>query len=182
MLQLLQTTIRNGPFHLHRGSIILRVQICMKLCVFNISPSNETMLHTLTMFLHIFPFSVSCRTSGRHASGTSGRVRQMGTQRNIFGNYKGSLYSVRCLYEGVHTKNGPRHLSSFVGRVSGRRVKSVQGCRLFMISLLRVSHPLSVFFALSQTTLDYFTLSFTTTETLQVRNFFSQFDFFTRGS
>ena len=63
-----------------------------------------------------------------------------------------------------------------------KEIGDIRKYQLFVVDLLHISRPLSIFFTLSRAALSCFALSFAAARALRIEGFFSRFSFFAENS
>ena len=73
-------------------------------------------------------------------------------------------------------------LSDFIKEIDKEHIGDIRKYQLFVVDLLHISRPLSIFFTLSRAALSCFALSFAAARALRIEGFFSRFSFFAENS
>lgn len=77
---------------------------------------------------------------------------------------------------------GRRQLDALLDGMSDKGIGDIRKYQLFVVDLLHISRPLSIFFTLSRAALSCFALSFAAARALRIEGFFSRFSFFAENS
>jgi len=84
-----------------------------------------------------------------------------------------SITNQKKYLEDYAQKNGFKNIRHFT---------DIRKYQLFVVDLLHISRPLSIFFTLSRAALSCFALSFAAARALRIEGFFSRFSFFAENS
>lgn len=86
------------------------------------------------------------------------------------------------LCRNIRAGGKPHRLSDFIKEIDKEHIGDIRKYQLFVVDLLHISRPLSIFFTLSRAALSCFALSFAAARALRIEGFFSRFSFFAENS
>ena len=93
-----------------------------------------------------------------------------------------SLRDIQYLCGNIRAGGKPHRLSDFIKEIDKEHIGDIRKYQLFVVYLLHISRPLSIFFTLSRAALSCFALSFAAARALRIEGFFSLFSFFAENS
>ena len=160
----------------------MEIRVYVGLYIFGVSPSGRAVLRALAVFLRVFPFDIDYQADNHRTDNADKQIQRVNARQGVFKGCGKSLCDIQYLCGNIRAGGKPHRLSDFIKEIDKEHIGDIRKYQLFVVDLLHISRPLSIFFTLSRAALSCFALSFAAARALRIEGFFSRFSFFAENS
>src|SRR5699024_7037067 len=171
VLRLLRAAVHGKPFRLRQNDVVLEIRVYVGLYIFGVSPSGRAVLRALAVFLRVFPFDIDYQADNHRTDNADKQIQRVNARQGVFKGCGKSLCDIQYLCRNIRAGGKPHRLSDFIKEIDKEHIGDIRKYQLFVVDLLHISRPLSIFFTLSRAALSCFALSFAAARALRIEAF-----------
>ena len=127
-------------------------------------------------------YAIDYQADNHRTDNADKQIQRVNARQGVFKGCGKSLCDIQYLCRNIRAGGKPHRLSDFIKEIDKEHIGDIRKYQLFVVDLLHISRPLSIFFTLSRAALSCFALSFAAARALRIEGFFSRFSFFAENS